>query len=306
MCKVLCSKIHIAHKIQYVTILTTVFACFSLQAKPETKTGFKFFDHIYTINLRQSADRRQHVIQEFKRMGVDNFEIFTATDKDSAEVKNLMRSKVVKKYPPCYSCGKYICLCKSNYLIAPQIGNWLSFIRVFKDMIDKNYQYALITEDDVKFSDLTEKVFNTLINLESFAANGIDINKPILIRFEKRNNIQDQHKPPTFKTEKSMSNACFMVNKLFAESFIKHLTIIDRTSDMFIHYQILKLDPSIQHFSTSPMPAYQMSDNPQAIFYSEIQPRGIDQADLQRKKNHKFRIEYWEYLLGKLVFWRHA
>lgn len=285
-------------------VITAVVWCVSanlVHAYTDSKRGFDFFDHIYTINLPQSKQRKQHMLAEFKRLNIKNYEFFIATDKDSQAVMQLMSSDFVRKYPPCFRCNKTFCKCSNNVLIAPQIGNWLSFINVFKDIIEKNYQYALITEDDVKFNPEAQEIFNALINQENFARYNIDLNKPLIIRFEQRGPVSQLSNEIKFTKKIVMSNACFMVNKLYAQAFLKNLHCIDRTSDMYIQDHILTLDPEIQHFTASPAPTYQLSDHPDAVFYSEIHPKGIDAIDKLRAKNHKKRINYWEYIVANLL-----
>ena len=63
-----------------------------------------------------------------------------------------------------------------------------------------------------------------------------------------------------------MSNACFIINKFYAESFINNLKIICTTSDLYLQKEILQYDKNIQHFTIEPSPAYQLSDNKNSIF----------------------------------------
>ena len=98
----------------------------------------KLINKIYVINLKNSYDRREHIKQEFNRLNITNFEIFEATDKDSLQVQDMMKTDYVKKFPPCFRCNKNKCKCPNNILIKHQIGNWCSFINVMKDIIEKD------------------------------------------------------------------------------------------------------------------------------------------------------------------------
>ena len=88
-----------------------------------------------------------------------------------------------------------------------------------------------------------------------------------------------------------MSNACFLINKAFALSFINNLKVIDTTSDIYLQRKILQYDKNIQHFTIEPSPVYQLSDNENAIFKSEIHPKGINKEDKIRAQNHKKKID---------------
>lgn len=269
--------------------------------------GFNFVDKIYCINLLQSVDRREHMQAEFTRMGINQYEFVQGIDKDDQIVKNMMQSYKVKKYPPCFRCKKFACDCVNNMLIAPQIGNWMSFVKVFEDMIINNVHYAIITEDDIKFTNDAKQILDNLINYQSFAKNNIDLNRPILIRlhgkFEPNNRDLTKIR---FVNEVQVSNPCFFVNKKFAEIFLQKLNIINTTSDIFIHEQLPAREPIIQHFSTYPRPVYQLStgvaeSGVPAIFASTIHPKGIDDADMERQAKHVKKIGYWEYLRSRIV-----
>ena len=60
------------------------------------------FNNIYVLNLENSIDRKEHIEKEFKRVGIEKYEFFKATPHDSDEVKNLMNSNFVKKFPNCF------------------------------------------------------------------------------------------------------------------------------------------------------------------------------------------------------------
>ena len=51
----------------------------------------KLVSKIIVINLKKSIDRKEHIINEFKKIGIENYDIYTTIDKDSDEVTNIMR-----------------------------------------------------------------------------------------------------------------------------------------------------------------------------------------------------------------------
>lgn len=61
-------------------------------------------DKVYVINLKSCYDRKKHIEQEFARLKIEEYEIFEATDKDSKQVQNIMKTNFVKKFPPCFRC----------------------------------------------------------------------------------------------------------------------------------------------------------------------------------------------------------
>ena len=252
-------------------------------------------DNIYIINLKSSKDRKIHMINEFKKAGIDKYEFFEAIDKDSDEVSKLIKTPFVMKYPPCFRCYKIQCNCDNNILIKNQIGNWCSFINIMKKIVDNNYKkLVMICEDDLKIKDNGIFILNKMINNQNFKKYNINLNKPLLIRCEQRSKILPLNQLK-FTKKIVMSNACFLINIHYAKSFLKNLKFIDRTSDMYIQRNILKMDNSIQHFTIEPAPTHQLSDNKHAIFTSEIHPKGINKLDRIKKRNHFQKVNPMNY-----------
>lgn len=255
-------------------------------------------ENIYVINLERCKDRRQHVINEFKRAGITKYEFFNAVDKDDKQVTDMMSTDYVKKFPPCFRCAKFVCKCANNVLIPHQIGNWCSFINLMKHIVEKNYtKLVMICEDDIKITKNGVGIISKMINTQTFKKYNINMNKPLLIRCEQRG----QQRPLNqlrFTNKIVMSNACFIVNTEYAKIFLKKLVVIDRTSDMYIQDKIIKNNKIIQHFTIDPAPIHQLSDTKHAKFVSEIHPKGINKLDKIREKKHfkKVKPENYRYL----------
>ena len=126
------------------------------------------FDNIYVINLKKSIDRREHIENEFKRVGIDKYEFFEATPHDSDEVKNLLKSGLVKQFPTCFRCNMNRCNCENNFLTPYQLGNWCSFIKLFNDILNNKYNFVLICEDDIVFSHQYKRIIDKLLSKNTF------------------------------------------------------------------------------------------------------------------------------------------
>jgi Glycosyltransferase family 25 (LPS biosynthesis protein). len=74
-----------------------------------------FFDKIYVINLKESLDRKNHIIQEFKKNNIFNYEFFDATHFNEPSVSELLNSPKVISFPPCFRCLKNRCNCENNF-----------------------------------------------------------------------------------------------------------------------------------------------------------------------------------------------
>jgi GR25 family glycosyltransferase involved in LPS biosynthesis len=253
----------------------------------------------YLLSLKASTDRRSHFATQAKKAGITSYSIIDATEAQSDRVTRLFDQGKVMRYPPCFRCGLNTCECANNVLIRQQIGNWCTFIDAMTAISSKKDGFlSLICEDDVFFEDSWGDTVHALISAASFRSHNIRLDLPLLIRLEHRG--ERSYHEPMFTNDIVMSNACFMVNSYFAESFLKHITVIDRTSDMYIHDQLLQLDPTIQHLSISPAPSHQLSDNPSAIFRSEIHPKGIDPFDMVRLSKHVKRVTQSEWDVSQI------
>ena len=258
----------------------------------------ELINKIYVINLKSCYDRKKHIEEEFKRLKINNYEIFEATDKDSLQVEEMMKTNFVKKFPPCFRCNKNKCGCSNNILIKHQIGNWCSFINVMNNIIKNDHKdLIMICEDDIKFTDDGMDILNKMITRDNLEKYKVRFEKPILIRagsgFAGYHTLKNE---PKLTKGITMSNPCFLINKYYAKSFIKNLKIIDTTSDVFIHRNILSLDNSIQSFTIIPQPIYELSYGKFKKFKSEIHPKGLNKEDQIRKSNHFKRVVYREFL----------
>jgi GR25 family glycosyltransferase involved in LPS biosynthesis len=250
---------------------------------------------IYVINLEHSIERKNHIKKEFANIGINNYEFFQATDKDDQQVQDMLKTNFVKKFPPCFRCNENRCWCQNNVLIKQQIGNWCSFINVMKDIIKNDYRdLIMICEDDIKFTNDSKYIFNKMITRNHLEKYKISFSKPILIRAEQRGNFPIL-KNLNFTKKIVMSNACFLINKYFAKSFLDNLKVIDATSDQYIHIRLLNIDKNIQHLTIEPSPIYQLSDKPNGL-NSLIHPKGINKEDIIAKHNHIKKLEYKEFL----------
>ena len=244
----------------------------------------KLISKVYVINLISSIERKEHIHKEFKKNKIDDYEIFEATDKDSDEVRTIMKTDLISKTP--------------HVLIKQQVGNWCSFINVMKDIIEKDHRdLIMICEDDIVFTDKGMNIIQEMITLKNLENNKINLKNPILIRLG--SGLSPNHTlkhAPVFEKKIIMSNPAFLCNKMFAESFLKNLKIINVTSDIYIHRAILSKDKTIQAFTILPQPITELSWGKNKKFASTIHPKGIDEKDKKLMKTHIKKLEYKDFL----------
>lgn len=100
-------------------------------------------DHIYCINLERRPDRRAAAQAEFDRTGLEDVEIFRATDGRTEAPDGIRISK-------------------------PEWGCSDSHIRIWRDVVQNGYECALVFEDDVKIlPNFNEKLAMVLEDLKA-------------------------------------------------------------------------------------------------------------------------------------------
>ena len=262
---------------------------------------FSIFDKIYCINLESATERKEHIIKEFDRMGITDYEFVKAVPKNSPEVIEAMKSDFVKKFPPCFRCRQVNCQCDNNVLIEPQIGNWFSFIKVWKDIVKNKYQFVLICEDDVKFTPYAGEVASFMLSEKTLERYNINLEKPVMLRLGWAKCSEHQYVgESSFKPIVRMANPCFAITYSMAEIFLKSLKQIYHTSDMYMHNDIAS---KYTHYSLFPPLCYELSCGEVPIFHSHIHPKQeyIDSLKSKLKKIEKDSAEY-ESLFKKIAF----
>ena len=247
-----------------------------------------FFDEIYVINLKDSVDRKNHIINEFNKMNINNYEFFEAVHFDDDSVSNLLNSNKVLSFPPCFRCLKNRCGCENNFLTKFQIANWCSYIKLFNKILDSEHNLVLICEDDIVFSKYSNHIFNTLLNKNSIYRYKINFNLPLLIKMGAAYDHKTHHlfREPQYIKNYSLSNPCFAINKEMIKIFLYNLKMIDYHSDVYFHQQIPKKFPNLQFLVMNPFPVYELS------FVKNIQKFN----SLVRPKNQVRRKEYKDFL----------
>jgi len=263
---------------------------------------FSIFDKIYCINLESATERKEHIIKEFDRMGINEYEFVKAIPKDGSEVIEAMNSDFVKKFPPCFRCGQVHCKCDNNVLIEPQIGNWFSFIKVWKDIVKNKYKFVLICEDDIKFTSYAGEVASFMLTEKTLDKYKIDLEQPVVLRLSWAE-CEDHHyvREAEFKPIVKMANSCFAITYPMAEILLKSLKQIYHTSDVYVHRDIAT---KYTHYSLFPPLGYDVSQGKNVVaFHSYIHPKReyIDSLKSKLEAIEKDTVEY-EQLLRKIEF----
>lgn len=242
-----------------------------------------------TIVLSLASDwkRREYIRGHFNSIGINNFSFFLATEHTSQAVADAYKQGKVKQFPSCFRCGKESCSCENNILIPQQVANWLSFISIWRSLKDKS-GYFLICEDDVALHRNAIECLNPVI--EQLPSE----NEMVLLRLvasgNEPNQTMDISQPLTLIDQPVMSNAAYIVSAPMVNYLLESLDVIEHTSDVWLHQQIAT-HPRVKSFTVEPLIGTDLSFNPTyAQFMSQIHPKGINDLDTHRKKQHVKRV----------------
>jgi len=230
------------------------------------------FDKVYCLNLRRCPDRRDHMIREFAKLGISKYTFFDATDKDSPEVREAFRSGFVDN---------------RRRLLKPlrpsEVGNFLSFRKIFRDIIRNNIKFALICEDDLNFMPYAKKVLMQVLSANHMKHYGINLQYPTLIRLGWKKGA-DHHYNGNIEVipYTRISNPCFAINLEMAKKLDANLRSITTPSDVYIHKII---SPQFKHHTIFPPIAHDLSQSANPKFRSEILPKNRSPIDNIRPLN---------------------
>uniref|UniRef100_A0A1I7ZVK3 Glycosyltransferase 25 family member n=1 Tax=Steinernema glaseri TaxID=37863 RepID=A0A1I7ZVK3_9BILA len=116
------------------------------------------FDQIYLINLKRRPERRKKMNAILQLLGID-YTYWEATDGNQLE-KDEYAEKI--KIMPGYEDPYY-----KRTLKKGEIGCFLSHYRIWKDVIEHNYQRVLVFEDDLRFlHNGTQRLLETMEDID--------------------------------------------------------------------------------------------------------------------------------------------
>src|ERR1700722_460562 len=110
------------------------------------------FDRLYVVSLISSRDRREHIVEQFARIGIVDYEFHDAVGHNDPVVAEYYKTNRVALYPPCFRCGKADCgdAGCNNTLIPQQVAVFITYLRLW-ERVSARKERALVCEDDVVF-----------------------------------------------------------------------------------------------------------------------------------------------------------
>ena len=196
-----------------------------------------FFERLYVISLEDSVDRRTYIRRHLSEQNLPDHEFHNAIGSSSEEVSRAYSSGMVKRYPPCFRCGKAACgkADCNNVLIPPQVAVFLTYLELWKKIATRR-EVALIVEDDVAFHPWWREVFSMLECQRDTGTLVVRPDVPTLVRLGWAENEEHMPNAPLYVSRQvRMSNPCHIITAAYAELLLDEFHKIDTTADIFLH-----------------------------------------------------------------------
>jgi GR25 family glycosyltransferase involved in LPS biosynthesis len=256
------------------------------------------FDRVYVVSLASSLDRRRHIVEQFHRIGIVDYEFHDAAGHNDPIVTEYYETNRVASYPPCFRCGKADCgnaECNNN-LIPQQVAVFITYLQLWAKVATLKVR-ALICEDDVVFHPWWRTTLEKLRVAISAGAFVFEPLTPTLIRLGWA--LNDEHRESRefeISPDTRMSNPCHAITSAYATTLLRQFKTVNHTADVFQH----QLAPvSADHaYTLFPPIAYELSCSvgsfdslihPKIIRSEYLEGQGMrDEAvkHRQRIKNH--------------------
>jgi GR25 family glycosyltransferase involved in LPS biosynthesis len=120
----------------------------------------------YYINLDKNQRRNENMKSIIKKYGLWNYERVPGILTKSVEHVNFYKDQITEKaYETLMENNKNRNRSRHSQLTNGSIGCFLSHMKIYKDIVEKDIPYAIIFEDDVGFEINKEKFWDCLSNI---------------------------------------------------------------------------------------------------------------------------------------------
>jgi len=96
-------------------------------------------DKIYVINLKERLDRKNHILNQFNKFNIKNYEFVDAIKPSLDQVNEWCENYCIRAKNYVSDFNKYKIGC---------LGCLQSHLKIYKDIVKNNYKNCLILEDD--------------------------------------------------------------------------------------------------------------------------------------------------------------
>lgn len=148
------------HYVIVISIILIITFCLSNIMKKINKT---VFDEIYLINLDRRPDRLERFVNFFDNSDMKDMKLLrmNAVDGSEIDISRIPLSETAKGELKQIETTGF--RSKHYQLTRGAIGCYLSHVKVWKDIVEKNHKNALIFEDDAKIPvNMNERIMKSM------------------------------------------------------------------------------------------------------------------------------------------------
>jgi GR25 family glycosyltransferase involved in LPS biosynthesis len=194
-------------------------------------------DKVIIINLEHRKDRRQQIIKELKRVGIDNFEFFKAV-KPTEEMVKMWNPQFLNPIPQWFalSGGDH-----TKYRIGA-LGCMLSHMEIIKKCIEDKYENVLILEDDTMFDIRDGIKFHQIWDTLANQINNLDFGLLYLAGNHRGATLEKKTDNVT-KIQGTLTTGSYIINKRAMKCIVDKMANYPREVDVFYSTYIQKEYP---------------------------------------------------------------
>ena len=194
-------------------------------------------DKVFIINLEHRTDRREQIIEELKRVGIDNYEFFKAIQ-PTEETMKIWNPQFLNPIPQWFalSGGDH-----TKYRIGA-LGCMLSHLEIIKKCIENNYENVLILEDDTIFKIDNGLKFDTIMSVLDSQINNLDFGL-LYLAGNHRGAILEKKTDNVTKVQGTLTTGSYIINKRVMKCIVDKMANFPREVDVFYSTYIQKEYP---------------------------------------------------------------
>ena len=189
-------------------------------------------DKVYIINLKHRKDRKIKIIKELARMGITNYEFYTAIKPKQKDIVN-WNPQFLNPIPQWFkNTGgdelKYKIGC---------LGCMTSHIDIIKKSLANNYTNVLILEDDTEFTQQTGAQFQDIMNYLTPQLENLSFGL-LYLAGNHRGSKMEKKTDNIVKVEGTYTTGSYIINRSIMEYVVKNVHGYKKEIDVYYAEEI--------------------------------------------------------------------
>jgi glycosyl transferase family 25 len=194
-------------------------------------------DKVFIINLEHRIDRREKILKELEKVGIENYEFFKAIKPNVNMVKEWNRNFL----NPIPEWFKKTGGDETKYRIG-SLGCMLSHYEILKICLQNNYENVLILEDDTEFVTPSGIKFEQILNMVKNQTKNIKFGLFYLAGNHLGSKIESVSQNVN-KVTGTLTTGSYIINKSIIKFILDNIKGFEREIDVFYAQIIQKRFP---------------------------------------------------------------